>query len=210
MKIAVLGARGRTGSLIATELRARGHEVLSVVRRADDTVPEPLAVADGRDAAALAAVLADSAAAPIDAVVFAIGPRADEADPTVMRESMAATLEAMKGSSVSRLVVVTADGPFRTSGDPISRFVAKPIVGRLLASAFDDLRATDALVQASGLEWTVIRPPQLHGGASRRARRRVGRSIPFGIRVSRVAVAVAVADAVGDAGTRRQAITVAT
>jgi putative NADH-flavin reductase len=112
MRIAVLGASGRTGGLIAEEARARAHEVVAVVRRAasapDGTIER---IAEGRDAAALATALAGC-----DAVVFTIGPSGTSADHSVMRESMPALVEAMQVAGVHRLVVVSASGPF-TEGD---------------------------------------------------------------------------------------------
>ena len=175
MRIAVLGASGRTGGLVAEEARARAHEVDAVVRRAasapDGTIER---IAEGRDAAALATALTGC-----DAVVFAIGPSATSADHLVMRESMPALVEAMRIAGVHRLVVVSASGPFTEGDDPFLRFVAKPIVQRILREPFSDFVATEPVVRSSRLDWTIVRPPQLKDGAARgRYRRANGAGVP--------------------------------
>lgn len=171
MRIAVLGASGRTGGLIVREATDRGHEAIAVVRR-PGSGPEGVAerVAEGRDAAALAEAMSGC-----DAVVFAIGPSGGSTDHTVMRESMPAVTEAMRRAGVARLVVVSASGPYTEGDDPLLRFVAKPIVQRILREPFADFVATEPLVRASDLAWTIVRPPQLRDGEARgRYRSRVG------------------------------------
>ncbi|MCU1423133.1 MAG: putative secreted protein, partial [Microbacteriaceae bacterium] len=56
--------------------------------------------------------------------------------------------------------------------DPLSRFVAKPIVARVF-SATDDTRAMEKAIRASATEWTLLRPSRLIGGSGR-ARYRTG------------------------------------
>ena len=209
MRVAVLGASGRTGGLVADEAGARGHEVVAVVRRAgsapDGTIER---VAEGRDAAALRAALAGC-----DAAVFAIGPSGATgatADHTVMRESMPALVEAMRSAGVPRLVVVSASGPFTDGDDPFLRYVAKPIVQRILREPFSDFVATEPLVRSSDLDWTIVRPPQLKDGSARgRYRRADDAGVPFGISIRRADLARAVLDVLDDDSTVGATITVA-
>jgi uncharacterized protein YbjT (DUF2867 family) len=105
--------------------------------------------------------------------------------------------------------VVTADGPFADSGDPLSRFVAKPILNRLLRESFADFRAAEELLRASDVDWTVIRPSRLTDRPTRRYRARRNASLWFGIKTSRAATAAAVLDALEDRGTVGAAIAVA-
>ena len=204
MQIAVLGAGGRTGRLVATEARARGHQVVSVVRRPAPELPEPVRVADGRDRDATARAIAG-----VDAVAFTIGHRPGEADPHVIRDTVATTVHAMLASGAQRLVAVSADGPFADSGDPILRWVAKPILRRVFAESWADLVDAERVLRDAALHWAIVRPPQLTDGRSRRARRREERSIPFGIRVSRLALAVAVVDLLESADARGRTLTIA-
>ena len=90
-----------------------------------------------------------------------------------MRQSMPALVEAMRSAGVPRLVVVSASGPFTDGDDPFLRYVAKPIVQRILREPFSDFVATEPVVRSSDLDWTIVRPPQLKDGSARgRYRRR--------------------------------------
>jgi putative NADH-flavin reductase len=204
MRIAVLGATGRTGRLIVEQAIERGYEARPVTRRRAAAADSTWAVADGRDVAAIEAALDGC-----DAVAFAIGPSGRGADPGVLSQSLAATLAAMPGARVKRIVVVTADGPFTGSGDPLTRFVAKPILNRVLAESMADFRAAERLLRDSTVDWTVIRPAQLTDKASRRYRSRRGASLWFGIRTSRAATAAAVLDALNDKDTVASTIAIA-
>lgn len=204
MDIAVLGATGRTGVLVAAEARSRGHQVVSVVRRPRPDLVGRVQIAEGRDRAATTRAIEG-----VDAVVFAIGPRPGEHDPHVVRDSMATTVGAMQDGGVRRIVAVSADGPFSGSGDPLSRWVAKPILRRVFAETWADLVDAEGILRAAPLDWRIVRPPQLTDGRSRRARRREERSIPFGIRVSRLALSIAVVDLLESADARGRTLTVA-
>lgn len=204
MQVAVIGASGRTGGLVAAEARGRGHQVVSVARRRTPELVEPVCLADGRDREATARAIAG-----VDAVAFTIGPRPGEADPHVVRDAMTTTIQAMLDSGVERMVAVSADGPFADSGDPLVRWVAKPILRRVFAEAWGDLVDAERVLRAAPLDWAIVRPPQLTDGRSRRARRREDRSIPFGIRVSRLALAVAVVDLLESADARGRTLTIA-
>lgn len=117
MRIAVLGATGRTGREVMRLGAERGHEMIPVVRRAGSG-HDGERLADGRDAVALRAALRDA-----QAVIFAIGPVAATPDPTVMRESATAVLTALPPRA--RLVVITASGPIVAGDDPPTRYLAK-------------------------------------------------------------------------------------
>lgn len=204
MQIAVLGATGRTGGLVAEEARRRGHQVVSVARRSDPGLTAPVRLADGRDRGATARAITG-----VDAVAFTIGPRPGERDPHVVRDTMTTTIAAMQDAGVARIAMVSADGPFTDSGDPLSRWVAKPILRRVFAEAWGDLVDAERVLRDAALDWSIVRPPQLTDGRSRRARRRDERSIPFGIRVSRIALADAVVDLIESADARGRTVTVA-
>ncbi|MFC9558621.1 NAD(P)-dependent oxidoreductase [Agromyces sp. NPDC056965] len=206
MRIAVLGASGRTGGLIVDAARARGHEVVAVVRRpASAPSGATERIAEGRDVDALTAALEG-----VDAAVFAIGPTSASTDHTVMRESMPALVTAMRAADVRRLIVVSASGPFSDGDDPFLKFVAKPIVQRILREPFADFVATEPVVRSSALDWTIVRPPQLKDGEARgRYRRANGGGVPFGISIRRADLAAAVLDVLDDEATVGATITVA-
>jgi uncharacterized protein YbjT (DUF2867 family) len=206
MRIAVIGASGRTGRAVMTEAARRGHDTRAVVRsaaRADEGWA--IAVADGRDVDALARALEGR-----DVAVFCVGPVPADDDPAVMRESAAATLEAARRAGVPRLVFVSASGPYTDGDDAFTRGVVKPILGVFLRKAFADLTATELVVRASDADWTLVRPPMLTNAAGRGAYRsnRAG-SVRGGIRIARADLARALVDAAEATDASRATVSVA-
>lgn len=202
MRIAVVAASGRTGRAVVTAARLRGHEVVAVVRRSNRLTVAADAVreADAGDPRALAAAFDGT-----DAVLWCVGPVRGEAD-GVMSRTILATLKTV---AHRRLVVVSASGPF-TEGDGWAlAHLVKPIVTLVLRSAFRDIAATDALVQASGVAWTIIRPPQLTDAAGRGYRSARGTNVKGGFRVTRADLADAMLDALDDPTTIRAVISIA-
>ncbi|MEN5074014.1 NAD(P)H-binding protein [Isoptericola cucumis] len=163
MKIAVVGATGRTGRLVVAEARRRGHHVVAVVRdpaRLGDLRPDGVATADGLDVAAVTAALAG-----VDAVVSTLGPVAGSA-PGVQGELTEVLVRAARDAGVRRAVVVTASGWVVDGDDPLSRYLAKPILSRVLRDANAGFALAEPAVRGSGLDWTIVRPPMLRDGAA--------------------------------------------
>jgi putative NADH-flavin reductase len=149
-------------------------------------------IADGRDVDALRVALAD-----VDVVVCAIGPVASAPDATVMHDSVVATLEALPAGA--RLLVVTASGPVVDGDDPLTRFVAKPILWRVFGDAWRDFLATEGAVRASDAAWTIARPPMLTDGPARgRTRQRRDGNVRWGFSIRRADLAEALLDALED------------
>lgn len=200
MQIAVIGASGRTGAAFTEQARARGHQVVAVVRNPARLTVEVDRVeeADARSTTELAAAIAG-----VDAVVFAVGPGPDAAH-GIVTESIAATIQAMTHANVRRLLMVSASGPFTTGDAFLLRVVLKPIVQRILRAPFTDLAAADSLVQSSGLDWTIVRPPQLSDGAPKGYRT----ASPWAMRISRADLATAMLDALDSSESLRRATVV--
>ena len=163
MKLFVIGANGRTGTEILDLARTRGHEVTAFVRS-----PEKLSFAVTRRAEAAGwltvvrgdALRSDSIAAALpghDAVLSAIGPHTQDAlrPSTLLTDCARATVEAMTASGVTRLAVVSAAVLFPEKGLYFAFF------RWLTRHHARDLRAMEHIVRASGLAWTIARPPRL-------------------------------------------------
>jgi len=162
MRVAVIGASGRTGRATVARALAAGHDVVSVVRTAASApVGTTTSVADARDVAAL-----DLALTGCDAVVSCLGhvPGAD--DPTILHDGAVALLAAMSAARVRRLVAISAAGAYIEGDDPLSRFIAKPIVARLFGAGFADTREMERVAFASDTDWTLLRPSRLIPGES--------------------------------------------
>ena len=158
MRIAVLGATGRTGRLVVDELLRRGHEVVALVRDpAAAGLPAAAATVtgDARDPAALAQ-LVDGA----QAVVSALGPR--KGDKTLHRDVSGRLVEAMRSAGTRRFVGISGAG-VDVPGDRKSRRdrVVSALLQRIGGSMVQDKAVEQQLWAGSGLDWTLVRPPRI-------------------------------------------------
>ncbi|GAA4664268.1 NAD(P)-binding oxidoreductase [Amycolatopsis dongchuanensis] len=160
MKLTVFGASGGTGREVVRQALARGHHVTAVVRdpaRLGEPVQD-VVVADVFDPAALVAAVGGS-----DAVVSALGPRG-RGPSRICRDGAAAIITAMRQAEVRRLLVVSNSGMHREGDGWFTRLAVKPILIRMLREEYEDMRVMEERVVASGLDWTIVRPPRLTDG----------------------------------------------
>jgi putative NADH-flavin reductase len=156
MRLFVIGANGRTGREILSIARARGHEVTAFVRSPDKLAQMPgvsVACGDPRHAGSMASAMPGH-----DAVLSAIGPPPRDAllrPSTLVADCARATIDAMTASGVRRLGIVSAAVLFPEKGLDFVFF------RWLLRHHARDLHAMEQIVRASGLAWTIARPPRL-------------------------------------------------
>ena len=196
MRLFILGATGRTGAELVEQGLARGHAVTAFVRspRKIALEHERLTVIEGDplDAGQLRAALPGH-----DIVLFALGPGPAADHPrlslpftngssplTVSGDSARSTVRAMQETGVHRLIVVS-----------VAFLFPDFLLGRIFGSLFfrdvvRDAREVERVVGESGLEWTIVRPPQLTPGA-RTGQYRVkdGHRPPRGFSLSRADLA---------------------
>ncbi|MGW4647036.1 NAD(P)-dependent oxidoreductase [Kitasatospora sp. NPDC004289] len=208
MRITVFAATGGIGRLVLEQAVAAGHEVTAAVRR-----PEGLASSGARvvgvDLAAPGAELLE-AVAGADAVLSALGARG-KGDIGVAERGTRAIAGAMRGEGVRRLLVVSA-GPIGTVPSPerphpprhdpgddlLTRRLLAPLVKAALRERYADLARMEDVVRASGLDWTVVRPPRLTDRPlTGRYRTALDRNVRGGTSVSRADVAHCMLDLVG-------------
>lgn len=204
--VAVIGASGRTGREVVRAAAARGDTVVAVVRDpARLTVgADRVAVADVRSVEQLAAGFDG-----VDAVLFCVGPvGADRSG--VHGDGIAACLTAMRSAGVRRLVAVSASGFTVTGDDPLSHYLAKPLIGRLLRRAYVDMARMEERIRVSDTDWTILRPPRLVDGTGRgRYRSRRDGNVRWSYQITRADLARAVLDTLGDPTTIAATISVA-
>jgi putative NADH-flavin reductase len=152
MKLFVLGATGRTGQEIVQQALERGHHVTAFVRSPEAIVSrdERLFVLQG--SATDENQLSDAMQGH-DAVLFALGPRQVFKPSSLLHDAALATARAMQFSGVKRLLVLSAAAHF--PGIP------NRIVSFILRNHMRDSLAMERVVQDSGLDWTIARPPRL-------------------------------------------------
>ena len=163
MRLAVLGASGRTGRPFVRRALAAGHDVAALVRtpEAFDLAHDALTVASGdaTDPAAVSRVVEGA-----DAVVLALG-HTKTSSPDVMEKSAEAVIQAMREHGVRRVVTLTGAGVADPADPPslgasFMRGVMRVVAGTMLA---DSERHVEAF-RRSGLDWTAVRAPRLTTG----------------------------------------------
>lgn len=150
--------------------------------------------ADVMDPAAISAAVAGA-----DAVLSAIGPRASGRT-TVSADSAAAIIAAMRRTGVRRLLTVSGSIVDDAGEGPIMSYLVKPLARRtFLKNVCADMRRGEEVVRASGLDWTIMRPPRLTDKpAAGRYRTALDRNLPRGVTISRADLAACMLALIGD------------
>ena len=155
MRIVVFGATGGTGQEAVAQALAAGHQVTAVVRRADALPERPdlqiVVVPDLNRPD-----LVDRAVSGHDVVISALGTHA-KGPVSVCTDGIRSIIGAMSRCGVRRLIVVSAYGAAETHDGSLYSLV----VWATLGDKMRDKEAMERLIQASALDWTIVRPPAL-------------------------------------------------
>jgi len=162
MRIAILGASGKTGQPLIAEALARGHEVIAIVR-----TPEKLVIDDARvikrkgDAFDEASVIAALEGA--DAVITTVG-KTDLRDKRVNLSTAAhrAVVAGMRKHGIRRLLVISSIGAAQGVKRKGWR---RNIYLYLRRKYYSDMYQMEQEVLSSGLDVTVLRAPMLYDGS---------------------------------------------
>jgi uncharacterized protein YbjT (DUF2867 family) len=157
MRIVVVGASGRTGRLIVTELRKAGHEVVGTIRNAAH-------MADLLKAGVEVAML-DLATSPpgeiehafegAGGVVFAAGSAEGESS-EIDRKGVQRTVRAAMKAHARRYVAISSLG----ASTPVPADFDTPEMKEYFAAK----KSANRLVEKSSLHWTIIEPGELSEG----------------------------------------------
>jgi len=174
MRVLLIGASGRTGQLVTTEALKRGHSVVALVRN-PESLGQPtngLQLVKGSPLEPRNFDAAFTNAGRVDAVVVTLATSLASGNPFsklvsprfFMRDSAKTIISAMQKHGVKKLVVMSAFG----AGDSVAQ-LAFPLRWLFRASnmsyQFEDHDAVDREVKkATGLAWTLVRPPMLREG----------------------------------------------
>jgi putative NADH-flavin reductase len=153
MKIAVLGATGRTGRHVVALALEAGHHVRVLCRREGAIEPHPaLTVIIGELQSPAFAKTVEGC----DAVISALGPGPDA------RLVCSTAAEQALASGVKRYISVSGAG-LDAPGDQ-KRFMARLIswiIKRVTPEVMADKVRELELLSASTIDWTLVRPPRL-------------------------------------------------
>jgi putative NADH-flavin reductase len=209
MKLTVFGATGAAGTQVVKRALAAGHEVNAVARDpARMTVPDSprlrVTAGDVMDPESITPAVAGA-----DAVLSAIGPRGT-GPPTVSEDSARSIIAAMRGAGAARLLTVSGAIVTDDGLDFLLKNLVFPLVRIRLRNVCADMRAAEALVRASGLDWTILRPPTLTDKAPRGDyRTALDRNLPRGANLSRADLAEIMIRLIDDPASAHHAISVA-
>lgn len=160
MKVTVFGATGGTGREAVQLLLDAGHEVTAHVRDPAKLALEHAKLRVVQGSMSDVATVADSLSGQ-DGVLCCIGPSPSRArEVTVCTDSTKIILEQMQRAGRRRLVVLTAFG----SGDSKTWGLSAWMTRKVMPGIMEDKDRQEALVAASELDWTVVRPPTLTKG----------------------------------------------
>ena len=164
MKLAVFGANGPTGRLLTQLALDEGNDVVAFTRR-----PEAFPIRHSRldviggdvhDAAAVAAAIGGT-----DAVLSTLGVPFAKTPITVYSEGILNIVTGMHAAGIKRLVCVSSSAvsphPEPLGGFVFEKIMQPYVVNKLGKTLYDDMRRMEAMVSASDLAWTIVRPSGL-------------------------------------------------
>ena len=157
MKILVIGAAGKSGKAVVEQAVLAGHDVTAFVHINEGYLPDSgvrVVEGDARDRPAM-----DLAMLGQDAVIDTIGGKLSFKTTTLEASAAATVIASMQQSGVRRLLVISVIG----AGESIANtnWYERLFLSTLLHSEMKDKAAMEAIVGASGLQWTIVRLPFL-------------------------------------------------
>jgi putative NADH-flavin reductase len=155
MTLAVLGATGATGRHVVSTALQRGHHVVALVRRVGTFEPrEGLSEVTWPDVTDVSAL---TRALPGTSVVISALGGADKGPTTVCTDGIRSAVTAMEAVGVARLIALSAHGVLETHDKSLYSLA----VWANVAERMRDKETMETLITASGLKWTIVRPPKL-------------------------------------------------
>lgn len=170
MKIALIGATGNIGNLIAREALHRGHGVTAITRRTAGLPQELEGVQVGKadilDSAALAEAVRGH-----DVLASAFGPGPESAELVV--DAARAIVAAARAAGIKRVVVVGGAGSLEVA--PGVQLVDTPgFPEAYKAYAIAHRKALAVFQEAGDLDWTFFAPAAMIGPGEKTGKFRIG------------------------------------
>ncbi len=154
MHITILGASGKTGTLLVEQALAAGHEVTALTRRAGTIAARPqlsVVTGDATDADAVA-----RASLEADVVISALGQGSKKS--SLMTDAVTAVIAASKAVGFRRFILLSG-----VMAKPERLGPAVKLMGISAREMFADKARSEDLLRGSGLDWTIVYPPLLTG-----------------------------------------------
>ncbi len=162
MRIAVFGANGPTGREVLRIGAQSGREMVAASRHPDEL--DARAGVTARLCNVLDPIQTEEMIDGADAVLSTLGVPFSKDEITVYSRGITNIIAAMHGHGVSRLVCVSSSAVDPAAGTHGGWFFEKfmaPYVRKLGRTLYDDMTRMEEAVEASDLDWTVLRPSGL-------------------------------------------------
>ena len=166
MRVLVFGATGRVGSEIVRQAKQTGHNVTVFVRHPEKLSSEPapstVICGDVLDRTAVASAMASR---PFDAVLNAIG-TGKQAPAILVTAGTRSIISAMHVACLRRYLAVSGTAEMRTQTS-LGRITNVILRLTPVGHAIRDHDGAYALVEASGLDWTLAGCPYIRDGPAK-------------------------------------------
>lgn len=154
MKVAIIGATGRAGSLITKEAKDRGHKVTAIVRNAEKMADKDIKVVEKGFF-----TLTSEDIKKYDVVVNAFGTGMEQEEAVKHVQFGKILIEALKEAPDTRLIVVGGAGSLYLNEDKTLRVMDTPDLPTFFQpTAINQAKNLEDLEQAAGIEWTFVSP----------------------------------------------------
>ncbi|CAL00317.1 flavin reductase [Aspergillus awamori] len=169
MRVLVIGGSGRCGKLVIDDLLSRGHQVTTLARKPESLggARAGLKVVQGTPTELEDVRAAFQADIPDVVIVTLNAPRASDSPfaapispPRLMTDCNSNVLAAMKEFGVRKTVILQAFG-VGESWDNMHCVLRLLMKKSNMSYQYDDHNATAKAVQASGLDYVMVRPSRL-------------------------------------------------
>jgi putative NADH-flavin reductase len=161
-KICIFGASGATGLALAEQARERNLEVMAFVRSetARDRLPPGVTAVVGN---ILDRTDVERAIIGVEAVICVIGPHPSSPE-VFCADAMQNIMDSMKAQGVCRLLCVT--GAMIGDYPHLSWFMRsmKDSYQKQQPNLAQDRADQEKCIEASNLDWTIVKPPRLTNG----------------------------------------------
>ncbi len=209
MRIAVMGASGRTGAHVVKQGLERGHKVRAIARNVE-------AISNGEpnltpiSADVLDAERLREALGGCQAVISTLGVGTSRAPTELYSRGLANTLQALRPNSAARLALVSA-APVGPRGEQavVERWILMPVLDRIFGATYHDMRRMETILYDSSADWVVLRPPRLVHKEATGAYRLDSRPLPKARAITYPDLAKALLDVIENPQHRKQALYVA-
>ncbi len=157
-RVLLIGSTGPLGRLVVQQAAARGVRVRAFARNPaalNDLGVADVAKGDVNDVGTIEAALSE-----VDTVISVLGSKPGKKSAHLLADGTTNILTAMNNAGARRLICVTGMGAGSSRGHgPF--WYDKIVRPTILRAVYADKENQEALIEASGLEWTIVRPAVL-------------------------------------------------